>query len=230
MIKNKVKIFKIILGILTIILILGIIIYFFPIMKNLYTIDGKLDFKNKVQNTKFIGFLMLFGLQFCQIFLIVIPGEPIEILAGMCYGSFWGTIFVILSSSIISLIIFIFVKKYGRKFIYNFCKEKDIKKIEESNFFNNIKQIEIMLFILFLIPGTPKDLLTYISGLLPISTFKFIIISTIARIPSIITSTFAGDKIIIGDWKIAFILYFSIVLIALLFGLLLYFSQKAKNK
>ena len=62
-------------------------------------------------------------------------------------------------------------------------------------------------------PGTPKDLLTYLAGLLPIKMSRFIVISTIARVPSIVTSTIAGANIATGDWKKGIILYFLIVAI-----------------
>ena len=166
------------------------------IVKNLSSLEGQIKFKQKVMNSGILGFLMLFGLQIAQIFLFIIPGEPIEILAGMCYGSIGGTVFIIASSLIISLMIFLLVRKFGRKFVYNFSDKDKIQKIENSKLFQNPKKIEWIMFILFLIPGTPKDLLIYIAGLLPIKPVRFILISTFARFPSIITSTLAGDNML----------------------------------
>ena len=159
--------------------------------------------------------LSLFGLQVAQIFLIIIPGEPIEILAGMCYGAVGGTIFILISSFIISTIIFLLVRKFGRKFIYEFCDESKVSKIENSKLFQNPKKIEMILLILFLIPGTPKDLLVYIAGLLPIKPLRFILISTFGRIPSVISSTLAGENLAIGDWKMSILLYGVVILIAI---------------
>lgn len=200
--KNKVKIFKIFLTIIVLSLFLGIIIYLFPIMRDLSTLEGQIAFKEKVENSGVLGMLSLFGLQVAQIFLIIVPGEPIEILAGMCYGSLWGTVFIMVSACIISTSIFLLVRKFGRKFVYDFCDKKKVEKIENSKVFQNPKKIEFIMLILFLIPGTPKDLLVYVAGLLPIKPLKFIIISTFARFPSVITSTLAGEQLAIGDWKI----------------------------
>lgn len=193
--KNKVKIFKIFLTIIVLSLFLGIIIYIFPIMKDLSTLEGQIAFKEKVENSGIFGMLSLFGLQVAQIFLIIVPGEPIEILAGMCYGSLWGTVFIMFSACIISTTIFLLVRKFGRKFVYDFCDKKKVEKIENSKVFQNPKKIEFIMLILFLIPGTPKDLLVYVAGLLPIKPLKFIIISTFARFPSVITSTLAGENV-----------------------------------
>ena len=193
--ENKVKIFKIFLAIIVLSLFLGIIIYLFPIMKDLSTLEGQITFKEKVENSGILGLLSLFGLQVAQIFLIIVPGEPIEILAGMCYGSLWGTVFIMLSAFIISTTIFLLVRKFGRKFVYDFCDKSKVEKIENSKVFQNPKKIEFIMLILFLIPGTPKDLLVYVAGLLPIKPLKFIIISTFARFPSVITSTLAGENV-----------------------------------
>lgn len=211
--KNKIKIFKIILTILVLALFIGITIYLFPVMKNLSTIEGKIAFKQKVESSGAIGVLSLFGLQVAQIFLIIVPGEPIEILAGMCYGGVWGTLFIMGSACIISTIIFLLVRKFGRKFVYDFCDKEKISKIEKNKLFQNPKKIEMIMFILFLIPGTPKDLLVYVAGLLPIKPLRFIIISTFARFPSVITSTLAGQNLALGDWKKGIILYVVILII-----------------
>lgn len=176
-------------------------------MKNLSSLEGQVAFKQKVEDSGILGMLSLFGLQVAQIFLIIVPGEPIEILAGMCYGGLWGTVFIMISAFIISTTIFLLVRKFGKKFVYSFCSEEKVKKIENSKLFNNPKKIEMIMLILFLIPGTPKDLLVYIAGLLPIKPLKFILISSIARFPSVISSTLAGENLAVGDWKMSIILY-----------------------
>ncbi len=226
--KRKLKIFKISLFIIVIIILTIITIYLFPVMKNLSSKEGQIVFKQKVTNSGFYGLLLLFIIQVAQIFLFILPGEPIEILAGMCYGWFWGTIFIMVSSAMIATLIFWLVRKIGRQFVYDFSDEEKIKKIENNKIFQNPKKIELIIFILFLVPGTPKDLLTYLSGLLPIKIRRFLAISTIARIPSIVTSTIAGANIAVGDWKKAIILYGIIVAVVLLF--LYIFNKFDKDK
>lgn len=226
--KNKVKIFKIILAIIVVTLIIGITLYLFPVMKNLSTMEGQIAFKEKVGGSSALGMLSLFGLQVAQIFLIIIPGEPIEILAGMFYGGLWGTVFIMVSSSIISITIFWLVRKFGRKFVYEFCDENKVAKIEKSKLFQNPKKIELIMLILFLIPGTPKDLLVYVAGLLPIKPIRFILISTFARLPSVITSTLAGDRLAVGDWKMSILLYAGILVLVAIIVLIINKFDKDK--
>ena len=188
----------------------------FPVMRELSTKEGQLAFKEKVSSSGILGLLMLFALQVAQIFLIIIPGEPIEILAGMCYGPIWGTVFIMVSAGIISTIIFSLVRKYGKRFVYNFCDKEKVAKIENSKLFKNPNKIEMIMFILFLLPGTPKDLLAYIAGLLPINPVKFVLISVFARFPSVISSTLAGANLAVGDWKKSIVMYLSIVFVAII--------------
>lgn len=216
---SKTVVFKKIVSIIFIVLLIGLLIYLVPLFKELLTEAGRENFKQSIDDLGIFGIFLLFALQFAQIFLVVIPGEPIEILAGMCYGGVWGTLFVMISSLLISCFIFFLVRRFGREFVYNFYKKDKVKKILNSKLFKDTKRIEFIILLLFLIPGTPKDLFVYLAALLPIRPYRFIIISTFARFPSIITSTLAGANIVEGNFHTALILYgviFALVIIIIL--------------
>lgn len=112
---KKAKWIKGILFLVVIAIAIAMIIYLAPIMKQISTQEGQQAFKQKVDESGFWGMLMLFGIQFAQIFLIILPGEPLEILAGMCYGSIWGTVFVMVSAGIITTAIVFLVRKLRKK-------------------------------------------------------------------------------------------------------------------
>lgn len=204
---KKIQVFKIISSIVVAIVCIALIIYLFPIIKDIATPEGQAKFKQLIGESRIKGIALLFGLQIAQIFLVILPGEPLEILAGMCYGGFWGTVFLLVSVFITTAIIFYAVRKYGREFIYHFCSKEKIEKLENSKWFQNPRKIEYALIILFMIPGTPKDLLVYLGGLLPIKPIRFIMISTFARFPSIISSTLAGNEMIQGNWFMMAVVY-----------------------
>lgn len=226
--KQKAKIFKLVVFIMAIAIMLVATIYLFPLVRNLATPEGQLQFKEKIQNTGILGVLLLFGLQFAQVFLFIIPGEPIEILSGMCFGGFWGTVFILASCFIISTVIVLLVRKYGLKFVENFFEKKQITKMKDNKLLKNPKTIEVIMCILFLIPGTPKDLLTFLGGLLPIKPLKFILIATFARIPSVVSSTYVGNSILNGDIKAIIIIYLATFLLVAIF--LLIYNKFDKNK
>lgn len=217
--KKKSKLFKITVTVISLAIFIGIIMYLFPIMKNLITPEGRIEFKKQIDELGIWGIFLLFGLQLAQIFLIIIPGEPIEILAGMCYGSLGGLLFITISSAIVATLIMLLVRKFGRKFVYEFFPKEKVCKIEKSKMFKNPKRLEWIMIILFLIPGTPKDLIVYIAALLQIDPYRFVIISSLARFPSIISSTLAGANLALGNWKFSigvYIVTFIIIGIAIL--------------
>ena len=63
------------------------------------------------------------------------------------------------------------------------------------------------MFILFLIPGTPKDLLTYVVGLTPMKLTAFLLITTLARIPSVVSSTVTGSLAQKGSYTAAVVTF-----------------------
>lgn len=216
---NKFKTIRILILIFLLIIIISLIVYLFPVMRNLSTYEGQLEFKKKVENSGVYGFLTLLALQFAQIFLVIVPGEPLEILAGMCYGAIGGTIFILFSVAITTTIIFLIVRRFGKKFIYQSFDKSKIDRIEKSKIFQNPKKIEYILAICFAITGAPKDILVYIGGLLPIKPVRFIIIATFFRLPSIISSTIVGKYFLEGNWKvsaIAYIITFTITILGLI--------------
>ncbi len=204
---NKAKIIKLIALILVIAILTIATIYMIPIMKEIKTPEGQAQFKEKITNSGITGVLILFGLELAQVVLAILPGEPIEILAGVCFGPIWGTIFLMISVFIVTCLIYFLVKKFGRDFIYEFFPKEKVDKLENSKLLKDEKKIELVMMILFLIPGTPKDLLVYIGALLPMKSSRFIAISTLLRFPSIISSTILGDNILAGQWKVGLLAY-----------------------
>lgn len=201
------NILKFVILAIIILVCIWFVIELFPVMKNISTQEGQIEFKNKIDSLGIIGALVLFGLQFAQIFFVILPGEPLEILAGMCYGSVGGTLFIFATVFIITSFIVFLVRFLGEKFVYSVWKKEKIDKIKNSKVFKNPKKIQILMIILFLIPGTPKDLLVYIGAMLPINAIEFILISTFIRFPSVVSSTIAGANLAVGDFKMMAIVY-----------------------
>ena len=225
----KLKILKIVIFICAVALIIGVILYIFPIVKGLLTKEGKEAYTNKVQNAGINGIFMIIGLEIAQIFLMFLPGEPVEVVAGMCYGSLCGTILIMTSAAIISTIIYFVVRRYGRRFIYGFCDKRKIYKLRKSKMFKDEKKVELILLVLFLMPGTPKDILVYLAGILPINPKRFIIITSLARFPSVFSSALAGERLVEGDIKSTILVYAMSFIIAGAIILIIKLVDKKKN-
>ena len=225
---KKGKILRATLTIASIALFIGLIIYLWPTMKGTATPEGRLIFQEKLNSMGMGKFWVMLALQCAQILLVVLPGEPLEVLSGMCFGTFWGTVFILGTVFATTSLIFYMVRKYGKSYLEQFFKKEKIEKIEHSKFFKNPKNIELVMTILFIIPGTPKDLLVYLGGLLPIKPSRFVLISTFARFPSVISSTLVGANILNGNVKMIILIYLITFLVAALMIFLV--NKFDKNK
>lgn len=226
--KTQIKVTRIILTIVIVVALSAFLWRLAPFMKNLSTTEGQIAFKGKIDSMGFGGLVLLFGLQILQILLVVLPGEPFEVLAGMCYGAWGGCLFITVSVFITTTIIFFTVRKLGHKYLYNFFQKEKVDKVMNSKLLKNPRNLDMILFILFFLPATPKDLFVYIGGLLPIKPLRFIMISTFVRFPSVITSTMVGANISNGNWKMSLLIYAVTFVVA---GLCMYLvSLKDKNK
>lgn len=226
---KRTKILRILLSFGIVIVLTVFIWKLAPFIKNLSTIEGQLAFKAKIDTMGIGGLILLFVLQVLQIMLVILPGEPFEVLAGMCYGTWGGWLFITVSVFITTIIIFFTVRKLGHKYLYNFFQKDKVDKIMKSKLFKNSRNIDIILFIVFFLPATPKDLFVFIGGLLPIKPTRFILIATFARFPSIITSTMVGANLSKGDWKTSLIIYGITFVIAVIAIYLISLKDKSKE-
>ena len=174
------------------------------------------------------GYLVLIGLQCLQVLIAFIPGEIIELGAGYAYGAIRGTFLCLAGVAISSSLIFLLVKKVGVALVETFISRE---KIQQLRFINSEKKLKRLIFLLFLIPGTPKDILTYFVGLTDIKLSEFLIISLIARIPSIVSSTICGQMLGDKNFFTAGIVYAVTGIVSVL-GYVLYshFIQKRQDR
>lgn len=161
-------------------------------------------FKAWVTSFGAVGWLLIFCIQIIQIVIAFIPGEPVEILAGVLYGGSGGLFLCLFGCVVASSGVFILSKRFGSPLVAKLFKKN---KLDEFAFLKDAKKLETIVFILFLIPGTPKDMMTYVVGTSPMKITQFIVLSSFARIPSVISSTFIGSTIRQGEWKIAIVIF-----------------------
>lgn len=150
------------------------------------------------------GRLILFALQCIQIVLALIPGEIIELGAGYAYGAVEGTIICLLGIALSSSGIFLLIKKVGVSLVETIISRE---KILEFRFINTERKLKRLVFLLFFIPGTPKDAFTYLVALTDMKLSTFLTLTLIARIPSVLSSTISGQFLGEEDYTTAIIVY-----------------------
>ncbi len=198
-----------------------------PLINSITSPEGRLEFKEWISSLGFVGKLIVIGLMALQLILAVIPGGPVQIVTGITYGVVEGTILCELGIILGSTIVFFTVRKLGRKFIYLFIKEEDIEKI---SFLQDEQKLNLISFVLMVIPGAPKDALTYFLGLTKMKYYVFIMISVIGRLPALIMSTMTGNSVLEGNWITALIIAISVGFVFIV-GILIYgYIVKKHNK
>ena len=175
-------------------------------------------FRDWVESRGILGRLIFIGMTVFQVIIALVPGEPLEIGAGYAFGAVGGTLLCVAGVTIGSLLVFGLVRRFGIRLVEVFF---DTGKIKQLKFLQNEKRLDLTTFIVFFLPGTPKDLLTYFVGLTDIKLSKFIFIVSVARMPSIITSTVGGSALGIKRYELAAIVFGGTVIISLL-GLFIY--------
>lgn len=214
--QKRKKIFAII-SIIVVVLLAGFITYFVFVKFREF---GKTpeQFRDFVQSFGWSGRFVGIGIQILQIVIPIIPGEAVEIGLGFAFGAIEGTIICYMGTLIASAGIFMLTKKLGIKFVEIFMPRE---KIDNMRLINTEKKLQRTIFLLFFIPGIPKDLVTYFVGLTKIKLHEFLIISSIARVPSVVSSTFGGALVSNGEYLRA-ALIFVITGAVSLAGLMLY--------
>ncbi len=175
-------------------------------------------FRQWVDSHGLLGPLAFLGMMLLQVFVAVIPGEPLEIGAGYAFGAVEGTILCILGAAIGSTLVFLFVRRFGVRAVEVFISRE---KIQSLRFLQNTRRVHFFLLVAFLLPGTPKDVLCYVAGLTTLKLGPFILISSICRLPSIVTSTIGGSALGSGQWGMAAIVFAATLVISAI-GLWIY--------
>lgn len=165
-----------------------------------------------------LGRIAFLALSVAQIVIAFIPGEPLELAAGYAFGAAEGTVLCVAGIMLGSALVYALVRTLGMRIINVFFSAEKVRSLP---FWQNQKRLELIAFILFLIPGTPKDLMTYAIGLTPVRLHRWLIITGTARLPSVITSTLCADAMAAGDYRMAIGMLLLSALMALI-GILYY--------
>lgn len=165
------------------------------------------------------------GMVLLQILVAVIPGEPLEIAAGYAFGFWEGTLLCVLGTTIGGMLVFSFVRRWGVRVVEIFFPRE---KIEGLRFLQNEKRVFWTMAVIFLLPGTPKDILSYFAGLTKIKFGHWLLITSLCRLPSVVTSTIGGDALVTGTLPQA-ALIFAITITLSLTGLAIWRKIRAQH-
>jgi uncharacterized membrane protein YdjX (TVP38/TMEM64 family) len=216
--KNKIRSqVKIVTAILKLVLLIGIIIgvplylYFYQphLLDRFSSIENVQDFFRQYQAQSVLVYI---GLQILQIVICIIPGQWLQLAAGYMFGFWMGYLYSIIGAAIGSVLTYYLAKLLGHDAIHLIFGEERVKRFVKNL---NSKRAIIVVFLIFLIPGVPKDLCNYAAGISEMKLKPFLVVSIIGRSPGMMGSLLIGRQIEHGDYTGAIIIAVIAVLLCI---------------
>ena len=188
----KKKIFTVTKAIILAIIIIGVPLYFLvfrrDIISEMNTLDDVIAYLKSFDGIHGVGIYLM--VQVFQIVISVLPGQVFQIAAGIVFGILPGLLYSILGILLGTTAVYYIAKWLGADAMNDILSNERAPKILGML---NSEKAYIAIFVCYLIPGFPKDLMAYLAGLSSVKFRAFLILSTTARIPALLMSLVFGD-------------------------------------
>ncbi len=186
--------------------------YLLPLSHLLATEEGRLALSDRILQYGIFAPMIYIGLMAMQIVIAFIPGGPMEIIAGMLFGVVRGSLYSLIGAFLGTLLVLLLVRCFGKKIVSFFVSDE---KMQSFQILHHEKRLEALVFLLYLLPGIPKDILTYVVPLTRIRAGHFLMIATLARTPALVASVMVGDSFTKGNYVLCAVI--CLVAVCLLF-------------
>lgn len=154
------------------------------------------SYQDKLSGFGFWSYPVMVVVQILQMLLALIPGGPLAFLFGFMFGTIGGAVVGTIGNILGTALIVWAVNRFGMKFVNMFCNSKGFEKLK---FLHDPHKRDLLIFILFLIPGTPKDLITFFAPFTKAKPSRIVLLATLGRMPALILSTSIGDTLAAGN-------------------------------
>ena len=165
------------------------------------------------------GVFVLAALHTLQVLTAVFPSQAIQILAGLCYGVWYGLLICLAGIIAGNVAAFTLSRQLGvtlaplmARFRSKRPGRQAEKKLVSSSFINRIKHPALLAFILYFIPGLPNGFLPYVFARTKISLWRYLLSIIAASVPSVLLCTVVGERFASGDSATALILIGALVI------------------
>ncbi|MDD3350812.1 MAG: VTT domain-containing protein, partial [Eubacteriales bacterium] len=173
------------------------------------TLKGVNDFLEKYQAASIFAYI---GVQIAQVVISVIPGQFLQFAGGYAYGFWLGYLFAIIGIAIGSSIAFGLARVLGRDALHLLFGEERLTKFVTQL---NSKRAFAILVVLYAVPGSPKDIITYAAGVSEFGYLRFLLLSLISRSPALMVTVIMGTLIGKGSYVGPAILAIVVVLLCI---------------
>ena len=179
-------------------IVVGLPLYLFLFQRDTLMQLKDLEYVEQlIMDHKKTAWFFYMGSQIIQILISVVPGQALQFAAGYCFGIPVGLALSIIGAGLGTFITFYLGKILGRDAMHVIIPED---KIEHYTARINSKNGIIIIFLLYLIPGLPKDTINYIGGISDIRFLLFFPVSMMGRIPGMLGSLIIGWQLKTGSY------------------------------
>lgn len=207
--------------------LLGLFIAYFDFFYSLLNVANRQILRQRMFDMGFWGYGLAFLIQFAQVVISFLPGEVVELFLGMAYGPWLGLLIAVLGVLAGTTVAYYLAKWIGIPFVKLFIKKN---YFEKYSFLQDEKKVSLGVFVVYLIVGLPVDTATYLAPTLKIKFWKFLLISTLARIPKIISSTIVGHYLVEDNLWVSLIVFFGTALLSMVAVLIFHLINKHKKE
>ncbi|MCI7146121.1 MAG: VTT domain-containing protein [Clostridiales bacterium] len=190
--------------VLLIVILVGIPLYIFFFHHDL--IDRFSDIREierGLAEYKTESIFIYIGAQLLQIIICIIPGQELQFAAGYMYGFWLGYAFSLIGAALGTIVTYYLARLLGHDAMHMIFGEEKMNSVVEQ--IRGKKGI-IIIFLIYLIPGVPKDLCNYAAGLSEIRLDRFLIVSLIGRSPGMMGSLLIGNQLVNGQYTSAIVI------------------------
>ncbi len=197
-------------------LIIGATVAMWPIITSVFSEEGRANLIGQIHSAGPFGMIILLGLEIVQVIVAFVPGEVVQLVAGMLYGPVLGSAIILVGCVCATAAIYELVHRLGQPFVEEVVSTEHLERFRE---FEESGKLAVMVFVLFFIPGLPKDVFTYLVPLTSMPRNQYLIITTIARAPGVIMTSLAASHLVQGNYAQSAV-FFAILAILALVGIL----------
>ncbi|MDX2776583.1 TVP38/TMEM64 family protein [Streptomyces caniscabiei] len=151
--------------------------------------------KRSIESAGIFGPLIFIFMQIIQVVVAPVPGQVAGLIGGYLFGPYLGVLYSIIGATIGFAFVFAVSRKFGRPLVERFFDKKHIEKFD----FITKKNGGMALFLIFLLPAFPDDLICYLAGLTKIPIRTLILISIAGRLPGYLLLSFTGNGLTFGN-------------------------------
>lgn len=155
-----------------------------------------------------LGPIAYIGLQILQTVVAPVPGNVVGAIGGLLFG-WWGILWTTIGATIGATLVFWVSRRFGRSLVEKLVKKESLEKFD----FVVGKRAGIILFLIFLIPGLPDDIVCYVAGLTDVPIKKLIVIFALGRLPAVVGNNLIGTGL--SEGNIGLVITFVVIGVAI---------------